>query len=106
MSTTNFLRRIAVNKLVGVQASDRSVKDKVIGVLPAFTVTVDDPENLKYPWVRRLVYGLQYHVASFLPVSLNSCPNRPLSRYEYTLSGELWSSLSPSLHATVQTFPF
>ncbi|KAH9970212.1 hypothetical protein BGW80DRAFT_1447107 [Lactifluus volemus] len=71
-------------------ASDRSVKDKEIGVLPAFTVTVDDPENLK--------------VGDIL--SLNSCPNRPLSRYEYTLSGELWSSLSPSLHATVRTFPF
>ncbi|KAH9952798.1 hypothetical protein BGW80DRAFT_1452001 [Lactifluus volemus] len=28
-------------------ASDRSVKDKEIGVLPAFTVTVDDPENWK-----------------------------------------------------------
>jgi hypothetical protein len=52
MSTTNFLRRITVNKLVGVQASDRSVKDKEIGVLPAFTVTVDDPENLKVGDIR------------------------------------------------------
>ncbi|KAH9953155.1 hypothetical protein BGW80DRAFT_1468844 [Lactifluus volemus] len=65
MSTTNFLRRITVNKLVGVQASDRSVKDKEIGVLPAFTVTVDDPQNLKVGDIRGFaVYSTTYSITS------------------------------------------